>query len=44
VLATAVWLAVLGSGEAADAADVPEVGAPAIKPPVAGAGEGQFIG
>ena len=41
VLATAGWLAVLGSGEAID---VPEVGAPAIKPPVAGVGEGQFIG
>jgi hypothetical protein len=44
VLATAGWLAVLESGEAADAADVPELGAPAIKPPVAGAGDGQFIG
>jgi len=41
VLATAGWLAVLGSGEAAVA---PEAGAAAIKPPVAGVGEGQFIG
>ena len=44
VLATAGWLAVLGSGEAADAAEAPAAGAPAIKPPVAGVGEGQFIG
>jgi hypothetical protein len=44
VLATAGWLAVLGSGEAVDAADVPELAAPAIKPPEAGLGEGQFIG
>ena len=42
MLATAGWLAVLGSGEAADAADVPELVAPAIKPPEAGVGEGQF--
>jgi len=41
VVATAGWLAVLGSGVTADA---PELGAPAIKPPLAGAGDGQFIG
>jgi hypothetical protein len=41
VLATAGWLAVLGSGEAID---VPVVGTPAINPPLAGVGEGQFIG
>ena len=36
--ATAGWLAVLGSGEAADVADAPEVGAPG---PQAAAGVGQ---
>ena len=44
VLATAGARAVLGSGGVTDAADAPEVGVPAIKPPVAGVGEGQFIG
>jgi len=44
VLAMVGWLAVLGSGGPADAADVPEVGAPAIKPPLALVGEGQLTG